>query len=197
MPIENDAELVTAVREASRLIQEISDYANDHPVASSLAKIRFPAGVLRTTAHHRRKLAFVEDDRLRKNLSYAIMTHDVLRWMVTRTTIGLQARDMLIKEAICIIGSVSESITIWRGELGLGKGKSFGDRLIRLRELGIIDEKAETDLNWVWEIRCREHLAGVEIQEWNHYTMDHWRRSVGAFSVLREGLARWRDAQVG
>ena len=188
MPINNNHDLRAAVQQAGNLMQEISDYASAHPAVNSVAKVRFPTGFLRTAADHRRKLMFVQDNRLRKNLSYALMTHDVLRWMVTRTTITGQAKDMLIKEAICIVGSVCESITIWPGRHGLGKGKSFSHRVDRLRELGIINDEVQNDLNWVWDIRCREHLAGVAVQEWNHYSMDHWTRSIVAYKALRDGL---------
>ena len=192
MAINNNAELTAAVQQASTLIQEINDYANGREGLGDLAKVRFPTGFLRTAYYHRQRLNFVPDFLLRRNLSYAIMTHDVLRWLVQRTTITGQAKDMLIKEAICIVGSVCESLTIWPGHKGLGKGKSFADRASRLRELGVIDEGTEVDLNWVWEIRCREHLAGVAVQEWNHYTMANWSRSIGAFRTLRDGLAAWR-----
>lgn len=192
MPIATDAELVTAVNRAGGLIQEISDYANAHPQSAHLARVRFPTGFLPTALQHRRKLPFVQNALLKRNISYALMTHDVLRWMIARTTITGQAKDMLVKEAICIIASVCESITIWPGKTGLGKGKSFSDRASRLRTLNVINEATETDLNWVWEIRCREHLAGVAVQEWNHYTMANWTRAVVAYKRLRDGLTAWR-----
>lgn len=192
MPIENDAELKEAVVEVGHLIQKISDYANENPESESCARLRFPTGFLRTASFHRDRLQFVSDAHLRKNLSYACMTHDVLRWLIVRTDLGGQAKDMVIKEAICLTGSVCETLTIWPGEQGLGKSKSFVHRAARLRELEVISEQTEEDLNWVWDIRCREHIAGVEVQEWNHYTTEQWRRSVTAFRGLRDGLTAWK-----
>lgn len=192
LPIENDAQLADAVLTAGRLIQEISDYVKKNPASEATAKLRFPTGFLRTARFHRNQLQFVANANLRKNLSYACMTHDVFRWLIVRTDISGQARDMVIKEAICLTGSVCETLTIWPGEQGLGKSKSFANRVARLRELGVISEAVETDLNWVWDIRCREHIADVEIQEWNHYTTAQWRRSVSALRALRGGLSAWR-----
>jgi hypothetical protein len=192
LAIENTSQLTAAVAEASRLIQEISDYANENPAVEHVARVRFPIGFLPTADQHRQELRFVPDVLVRRNLSYALMTHDVLRWMVTRTTITGQARDMLIKEAICLIGSVCETLTIWKGQQGLGSAKSFAHRVERLRGMEVIDARAETDLLWVWEIRCREHIAGVALQEWDHYTMDQWRRAVRAYRTVRDGLAKWR-----
>lgn len=192
MPIESDADLIGAVAEVGRRIQQISDYANENPASESLARIRFPAGFLRTATFHREQLRFVSDVKLRKNLSYACMTHDVLRWLIVRTDLSGQARDMVIKEAICLTGSVCEALTIWPGEQGLGKSKSFANRAARLRELGVISEAVEADLNWVWDIRRREHIADVEIQEWNHYTTAQWHRSVTALRALRDGLKAWK-----
>lgn len=192
LPIENDAQLADAVITAGKLIQEISDYANKVPESESLAKLPFPKGFLRTAGFHRDRLQFVPDAKLRKNLSYACMTHDVFRWLIVRTDLSYQARDMVIKEAICLTGSVCEALTIWPGERGLGKSKSFANRVARLRELEVISEAVEADLNWVWEIRCREHIVGVEIQEWNHYTTAQWHRSVSALRALRDGLSVWK-----
>lgn len=193
MPIENDAQLTDAVLTAGVLIQQISDYANANPASEPNAKLRFPTGFLRTASFHRDRLQFVASANLRKNLSYACMTHDVFRWLIVRTDLSGQARDMVIKEAICLTGSVCETLTIWHGEQGLGKSKSFAHRAARLRELGVISEAVETDLNWVWDIRCREHIAGVEIQEWGHYTTAQWRRSVLALRALRDGLSVWKE----
>ncbi len=194
MPIANRQQLIQATTEASRLLQEISDYANDHPDDADFAKVRFPAGFLRTAYYHRQTLSFVADAQLRTNLSYSLMAHDVFRWLITRTTLGLQARDMVIKEAICIVGSVVESITIFPGERGVGRNSSFANRMTRLVDLQVIDQALATELNWVWDIRCREHLMDLNLREWNHYTLDDWRRSVTAYRELLPRLRAWRTA---
>lgn len=192
MPIENETQLAEAVSAAGNLIQEISDYAKDNPHLEPMAKLRFPTGFLRTANFHRNQFKFINDTNVLKNLSYACMTHDVFRWLIVRTNLSHQAKDMIIKEAICVIGSLCETLTIWPGEEGLGKNKSFSKRASRLRELEVISEATEADLNWVWDIRCREHIAGVEVVEWNHYTTAQWRRSVSAFKALRDGLGIWK-----
>lgn len=58
MPIENDWDLVAAVEQASRLIQNIHDYSQRTLRAD--AQIRFPRGVLRTAERYRTLISVTE-----------------------------------------------------------------------------------------------------------------------------------------
>lgn len=123
------------------------------------------------------------------------MTHDVLRWVAFRTDIAGQAREMLIKEAVCLLGSICESISIFPDEYGLGRGSGFRRRLRRLQQHGVIDADGVELLEWLWEKRNQEHLVDVEFREWSHYTDQDWFKSVRAYNLLGSGLRRWRREQ--
>jgi hypothetical protein len=187
-------ELAVRVREAGAALQEISDFVKEHPRHAAIAKVRFPRGYLRTAAGHRNRLAFVANPILRDNVSYALMTHDVLRWISSRTDLSGQALEMITKEAVCLLGTVCESISIYPNYHGLGRGAGFSRRVQRLVEMGIIDAAAQERLNWLWAKRNQEHLIDVLFREWDHYTGRDWSLSVDAYHALRDGLTRWHAA---
>lgn len=189
--IENEAELRAAIAEAGGLIQQINDYVHEHPETKVDVRVRFPRGFLRTNEQARRSFAFVADRTLRSNISYAIMAHDVLRWIIQRTDLSGQAKEMVIKEGVCLIASICESLMIYPGEKGLGRGAGFEKRAHRLRELEVITGEALDDLLWLWGKRRHEHLFDVPIREFSHYTMDDWTRSISAYRGLKNGLSNW------
>ena len=189
--ITTEHELGEAVATAGALLQDISDYANAHPQNLHNVRVRFPRGFLRTNYEARQSFAFVEDQTLRSNISYAIMAHDVLRWLIQRTDLSGQAKEMVIKEGVCLIASICESLTIIRNERGLGRNGGYERRVRRLNELKIIDDAGLADLLWLWKKRSNEHLFLVEIKEFSHYRMDDWLRSLRAYRALKGGLAQW------
>ena len=188
-PIESEEQLRVAVREASSLIQMAHDYVKANSQHSELLKLRFPRGFLPTAARHRQKLSFVEDATLKANLSYALMTHDVLRWLFVHTDLSGQAQEMLIKEAVCLIGNVCESLSLRPGVEGLGRNSGFRRRIARYLELATIDQRVHDDLDWLWGKRNQEHLADVPFREWSHYTRRDWIKSVKAYKAFRDALA--------
>lgn len=192
--IANSDELVGKVRDAGAMLQEISDYVAAHPQHARLAKVRFPRGYLRTAYSHRGRLPFIQNRVLLENVSYALMAHDVLRWISTRTDLSGQALEMVTKEAVCLLGTVCESISIYPAYHGLGRGAGFGRRVERLREMNIINAAAQERLNWLWSKRNQEHLIDVLFREWDHYTDRDWSESVAAYHALRDGLTRWQAA---
>lgn len=189
--IESDDDLTKAVADASALLQEISDYVRANPETEVDVRVRFPRGYLRTNEQARRTFAFVADPTLRSNISYAIMAHDVLRWIIQRTDLWGQAKEMVIKEGVCLIASICESLMIYPGEKGLGRGAGYEKRANRLRELEVISAQTLDDLIWLWGKRRHEHLFDVPMREFAHYKMDDWTRSIAAYRGLRDGLAKW------
>ena len=189
--IENEEELKRAAAEASDLLQSISDYVGKNPDAEKHEKVRFPRGFLRTNIYARQRLKFVQNDILRANISYALMTHDVLRWVATRTDLSGQAKEMVIKEGLCVMASVCECLTIHPNEYGLGRGQSFAARVDRLLKRNIIDEKTRDKLIWLWDKRRQEHLYDVKFKEYLHYKITDWNRAIRAFKGLRMGLEKW------
>ena len=77
--ISTDAELKVAIQEVGGLIQSIQDYAGRDFTKD--AKIRFPRGYLRTSGEQRTRLSFIDDQQLKKDLSYTLILSDVLHWV--------------------------------------------------------------------------------------------------------------------
>ena len=182
----NDIELEARALEAGQLVQEIQSYCRrDHKPGG---RIGFPSGFLMTFRQHRDTLPASPAPQLNDNLSYALMTADVLWWLLSRTGISGQAKDMLIKECICTLGRICEALTIRKGVVGLTGASDFKTRTRRLAEMGVLNEGQKHEIDWVWDIRNRSHLAGVSILEWRAYTISDLDRAFRAYKDLRDSL---------
>jgi hypothetical protein len=190
--IETKEQAINAASQASLLIQQISDYLGKNPHDKWHARVRFPRGFIGTAADKRQKLPFIEDETLKRNVSYALMTHDVLRWIAFNTDLGGQAREMIIKEAVCLLGSICESISIFPHEHGLGRGSGYKRRIARLVEMKVIGPGLQRRLDWLWDKRNQEHLYDVPFREFDHYVNSDWYRSVKAYHMFRDALTIWR-----
>ena len=98
----------------------------------------------------------------------------------------------MIKQGILIIGTICEAVTVFPGERSLGRGSNYGNRIARLRELDVIDERAMILLLWLWKKRNQIHLHLNEFAEYSHYELQDWYKSVTAWHALRDGLQLWR-----
>lgn len=195
--IKNREAAAKAAAEASYLIQQVSNHVSKNPQDAWHARLRFPRGFIGTAADKRRNLPFIENETLKRNVSYALMTHDVLRWIAFHTDLSGQAREMIIKEAVCLIGSICESISIFPKEKGLGRSSGYKKRVARLVEMEIIDKKVQRRLDWLWDKRNQEHLYDVPFREFDHYVNGDWYRAVKAYRLLRDGLMAWRCPDLG
>ena len=184
--IENEQQLLRAITRASTDLQEIQSYLGQENHAN--AKVQFPRGFIRTASHFRQRLHFLNDKTLLRNVSYALILSDVYRWLLNRTDIAGTAREMIIKEGICLVGSLCESITkdVLTGVVG--KKKGYKDRTRHLFENGVIDEILRTELDWVWDTRNNEHLFLVEIREHEHYKLSDYNRAIKVLRSLQEKL---------
>lgn len=109
MPIESDLELTETIERTGADLQAIQDYVGRE--FARPCKVRFPRGFIRTADHFRSRLLFVADQTLRQNLSYTLMLHDVQRWILVRTDLTGTLKEMLIKDAIVLLGNVAETLT--------------------------------------------------------------------------------------
>ncbi|MBC7916631.1 MAG: hypothetical protein H7Y28_02365 [Rhodoferax sp.] len=186
MAIQNDEELAQAVIQASELLQEIQDYVGRN--FSKSAKIRFPRGHLRTAAEARARIPFVEDAKLRSNISYTMLLSDVQHWLLVRTDLSGTAKEMLIKLQMFLLGSIIESLTkvYLKGKCG----GNFCRRTAYLREQGTISEQLQIDIDWLWDLRNNMHLFLLDNSEWQStdYSIANHNRAVKAFKSLLERL---------
>lgn len=108
-----------------------------------------------------------------------------------RTDIAGTAKEMIIKEGICLVGSLCESITKDVLTDKVGKSKGYKDRNKYLVDKGIIDVTLQSELDWVWDTRNNEHLFLVEIREHEHYKVSDYNRAINALRALREKLGAY------
>lgn len=184
--IEDDDQLKEAVARVSRDLQNIQNYLTleNHQDA----KVRFPRGFIRTAAHFRLRFNFLNDETLKRNVAYTLILSDTYRWLLNRTDIYGTAKEMIIKEGICLVGSLCESVTkdVLNGVVG--KKRGYKDRTLYLLENEIIDAELKADLDWVWDTRNNEHLFLVEIREHEHYKLPDYNRAIRALRKLRDQL---------
>lgn len=190
--ITNDAQLATAIAEVGGRLQDISDYLRTHP--SATGQLRFPRGVLRTAVYFRSQLPFISDNNLLRNLSYAFMLYDVFRWILTRTDLAGTARDMVLKNAIVLTGSIAESLA--RGGTAgiIGAKHNYKERTRRMVEAAIITQDLKTELDWLWDMRGGIHIYLMKDSEYDHYRIEHFDRAKRAAGSLRDSLAAYHAA---
>jgi len=188
MTIRRDAELRLAVRQTGTLLQDIQDFVGSN--SNNEARVRFPRGFIRAAGTHRRRLSFVGDATLASNLAYSLMLSDVYRWLILRTDLSGTARDMLIKAALALGGGIVEAILVEYLTGDVGKRRKFKVRTARLVELGVITDDLRTDLDWLWDMRCRQHIFDVPDWEYDFYEIGHYTRAAHTVSALIESLGQ-------
>jgi hypothetical protein len=193
MPISNDTQLAAASAKASELIHEIQRYVGDRNCDE--AKIAFPYGFIRSAAKFRSGLMFIGDYNLRTNIAYSLILGDYFRWSLNRTKIVGIAREMLVKQIICNVGTICESITKHYLHGKITGQKGYKKRTEKLVHMGAIDRALQTELDWVWDTRQNEHLFLVGEREYQKYAVKDSNRAVRALKGLRDSLATYHAAK--
>jgi hypothetical protein len=183
--IKNDAELEKVVEKVGGDLQAIQDYLGTK--SNSKGRVRFPRGFIHTTSTIKPKLPKINKQSLERNISYALMMTDIFRWLLIRTDITSIAKEMIIKEGICIFGSICESLSTYFLK-GKDRKLSYKPRTKKFVELGIIGNNLKNELDWVWDTRCKEHLYGLDHPEFNHYRVRDYNRAVKAYTQFRDSL---------
>ena len=185
MSIQSDQELNEALERVGKDIQAIQDYVGRD--FTRPCKIRFPRGYIRTAAEFRSRLTFILDTTLRENISYALMLHDVQHWVLVRTDLMGTAKEMLIKDAIVLLGNIAETLTKLPLSVSAQK-KSYKKRTERLETMAVITAALRTELDWLWDTRCNCHLFLVAMREYGHYAADDYNRAATALRSFRNAL---------
>ncbi len=189
MNIANNNELEEAAAQAGFLLQQIQDYLGKE--SNEAGKVRFPRGYIRTAHQGRERVSFIRDYTLRTNLSYTLMLSDVYSWLLRRTDIGATAREMVIKAALFLGGSIAESILVGHYAGTLGRNQRYKARTARLVVDGIVSPKVKEDLDWLWDMRNRQHLFLAEAREIDHYGTNDYIRAATALHALVDGLTAY------
>lgn len=184
--IASDEELSVVAARISRDMQDIQNYLGQN--SNDLGIVKFPHGFVRTASYFRSTLSFITDPTLKANLSYGLILSDIFRWILNRTSIQGTAKEMIIKEGICLFASLTESTTKNFLEGKVSNKAGFKARVEYLYSRGIIDDVLRTDLDWLWDTRNNQHVFMVDVREHGHYKVQDYNRSLSAFSRLRDKL---------
>ncbi|MGC8743148.1 MAG: hypothetical protein ACP5T0_04645 [Verrucomicrobiia bacterium] len=151
-------------------------------------KIRFPRGYLRKAKFFRDQYWFIHDKNLQRNISYALILSDVYRWLLNRIDLKGTAREMIIKEGVCLVGTLCESITKDVARNISGKNTGYKQRTAAMVKNGMISDDLKKALDDLWDWRNREHLFLLEEWEYGKYKLSHYDNAIDALRSLRESL---------
>ena len=111
--INSDKELEEKIKDINIIIQEVHKYiGSDDPDKYDDKKymINLPWDYLSELKKIKKKLEFIDDETIKKNISDSLRLSDIYCWLLNRTNISFESREMLIKHGIVLMGSVCETI---------------------------------------------------------------------------------------
>lgn len=191
MSISKDVELRRICDQVSAGLADIQAYLGDRTHADG--KVRFPRGYIRTASSIRATLWYVADETVRRNLAYAHLQSDTLRWLLNRTDLAGTAKEMIVKECICLSAAICETLTkqICAQEKLCGKRKGFKERCDVLHDQGAIAGATSKELKWLWDFRQNEHIFMAQDWEYGYYKMTDCNRAIRALRSLKAELDEW------
>lgn len=189
MEINNEEELIAIVQQTNENLQAIQNYCGISKNPS--AKIIFPRGFLRSASYHRSKMPKGIPALLLHNISYSLMTLDVLRWLIVRTDLSGAAHSMIIKRAISILAEVIETLV-----KHFSKRKNFGKAVEYLINDEIIDAALGEGLKAVWEARASVHLWEAKVLEHDRFVVDDYNNALVVYEKLISGLVERHGKRV-
>lgn len=182
----SDAELQVLTDQADEALQEIQNALGREE--RTAGKVRFPRGFLMEVGKVRMHLRCVKRNAVRNNVAYTLMLHDVYLWVLRRTDLAGLARDMVVKASLASLGSAAEALLIDYYAGRMGRRQRFCSRTKRLFEDGVIDSQLRADLDWLWDMRCRQHLYELADAEFDFYRLDDHKRARATLSGLVAAL---------
>jgi hypothetical protein len=171
----SDRDLEVLATRANEAIQAIQDATGREE--RSAAKLRFPRGFLVEVGRWRTHLRFVRRNSVRNNVAYTLMLNDMYVWLIRRTDLAGLARDMVVKASLAALGSIAEALLIDHFAGRMGERQRFTSRTRQLVEDGTATSAQKEDLDWLWDMRCRQHLYELTSAEFDFYRVDDQRRA--------------------
>ena len=102
---------------------------------------------------------------------------------------------MLIKEGISLVGNVVEAILkhIAINVFNIGRDIGFSRACSVLVEKEIITKNQKKNLQWLWEMRCKEHIFNLHNTEYNKYTLKHYNKAIIIWCDLESSLQEAKE----
>ena len=86
---------------------------------------------------------------------------------------------MVVKACLASLGSVAEALLIDHFAGRMGRRQKFTSPTKRLLEDGLVGEQLKEDLDWLCDMRCRQHLYELADAEFDFYRLDDHKRARG------------------
>jgi len=192
MDIENDAYVKKLVDKIGENFQKLENYLQrKYPGEKYLktkVEIRFPRGYFRKCEDFRKRYP-CNDQTIGRNVSYAIFSTDLIRWLLNRFKLLGTLRSMVIKLGVVIVTSAIEGIihdTL--RVLGIKPAKSLKKNIEKLRQEGVISERLAKELQKFRKKRDNIHLYVVREWEYQKYTLADYNRGIILLKYLNEEL---------
>jgi len=180
--IRNHDQLIESIKNAGIQLQDIQNYIGpidqDH-FDKPEYRINFPYGYIRPAANFRFKLQFIKDKNIQTNLSYALQLSDLFCWLLNRLNLWGIVKQMVIKNGIILMASISESISVYSAKFfSFGLNIGFNKRITRMENKKMISSDLRKDLQWLWDIRANIHIYEIKHTEYKKYSEDDYIKAV-------------------
>lgn len=173
------------VEHISNKLQELEELMKKNNIEK--VEIKFPRGFIRRADDFRNRLTFIRNDTLKTNIAYSLMLTDVYRWILNRFDIAITAQEMLIKEAISLLGNIIEAILKYL----IGDKNAGVDRCCTyLVKKEIITHEQKKDIRWLWSMRCKAHLANLPEREYQKYTLREYNKAILIWREFEKSLTK-------
>lgn len=170
---------------AGESLQEIQHLiGNRDPLPE--AQIRFPRGYVVPVGRRYHLLPEIGSNTKRRNFTYRLLAADVLRWMLDRTDVYGQVASALTAEYVCILAFGAEffvkECTIGK----FGRKRPFAAHTANLVDRRHISANLKAELDWMWDVRTREHLDSTDdLDLCTHTRADFVRAQAAWIEFLR------------
>ncbi len=177
------ARLSASVSETMSQIQKLVGRENIEE-----ARFKFPRGYIRTTTETRNRVpvsyGLLDETKIR-NICYSLHMADLLRWLAIRTDLSGMLLSQIVKEYICIHGHAIDYLLDEScrelGVVGANQVKPFKKRSSLLVAGRHIRPSTKKEIDWIWDVRCREHPDKLEELETAQYDRNDANRARKGF----------------
>jgi hypothetical protein len=188
----DEVDFKKAIDEINIRIQAIDEYLGTDDVTklSEQFVMRLPKKYIRTASHFKEKLAFIDNEVLRKNISYHFQLSDLNSFMLNRMHVWGVVRNLVVKFQVVNMGAIAEAILV---SVTPKKCKTKNLRIAFLIEGNHISEELKSEIDWLWSIRNGVHIHEINQSEIGAYTDEMFDRSMSAVKGLIEAVVQMKN----
>ncbi len=164
-------------------ISQVEEILQQMEHMGSSTQIRVPHGIMSYASTYQNQLTFLNNNTLKKNLSYLLMLNDFLTWAVRRFSLVPGIKDMLFKNIIANYGFAVEAINKnLAKKITNNKDIGFDSSSSVLNENNIITKSMKKEIRWLYDIRNKQHYDTLPKVEFEHYTYRDCKKAQRIFS---------------